>query len=68
MLYERTAISKRKLAVLAKAHQTPIILRPEDEIKDPLRSGISGAERRVFRVAHHFEDAKHPCQDWVCEP
>ena len=35
MLYERTALSKRKLAVIAKAHEKPIILRPEDEIKDP---------------------------------
>ncbi len=35
MLYERTALSKRKLAVIAKAHKKPIILKPEDEIKDP---------------------------------
>lgn len=35
MLYERTALSKRKLAVIAKAHKNPIILKPEDEIKDP---------------------------------
>ena len=35
MLYERTALSKRKLAVIAKAHQKPITLKPEDEIKDP---------------------------------
>jgi len=35
MLYERTALSKRKLAVIAKAHEMPIILKPEDEIKDP---------------------------------
>ena len=35
MLYERTALSKRKLAVIAKAHEKPIILKPEDEIKDP---------------------------------
>ncbi len=35
MLYERTALSKRKLAVIAKVHERPIILRPEDEIKDP---------------------------------
>lgn len=35
MLYERTALSKRKLAVLAKAHEKPIVLKPEDEIKDP---------------------------------
>ena len=35
MLYERTALSKRKLAVIAKAHGKAIKLRPEDEIKDP---------------------------------
>ncbi len=35
MLYERTALSKRKMAVIAKAHEKPIILKPEDEIKDP---------------------------------
>ncbi|MFA4910082.1 MAG: PDDEXK nuclease domain-containing protein [Desulfobacteria bacterium] len=35
MLYERTALSKQKLAVIAKAHESPITLKPEDEIKDP---------------------------------
>jgi len=35
MLYERTALSKRKTAVIAKAHEKPIALKPEDEIKDP---------------------------------
>jgi len=35
MLYERTALSKRKIAVITKAHEKPIILKPEDEIKDP---------------------------------
>jgi predicted nuclease of restriction endonuclease-like (RecB) superfamily len=35
MLYERTALSRRKLAVIAKAHEKPITLKPEDEIKDP---------------------------------
>jgi predicted nuclease of restriction endonuclease-like (RecB) superfamily len=35
MLYERTALSKRKLSVIAKAHEKPVTLRPEDEIKDP---------------------------------
>jgi predicted nuclease of restriction endonuclease-like (RecB) superfamily len=35
LLYERTALSRRKLAVIAKAHKNPIILKPEDEIKDP---------------------------------
>jgi len=35
MLYERTALSKRKLAVIAKAHEKPIVLKPEDENKDP---------------------------------
>ena len=35
MLYERTALSRRKLAVIAKAHEKPILRKPEDEIKDP---------------------------------
>ncbi|HAS17754.1 MAG TPA: DUF1016 domain-containing protein [Nitrospiraceae bacterium] len=35
MLYERTALSKRKLAVIAKAHEKPFAIKPEDEIKDP---------------------------------
>lgn len=35
MLYERTALSRRKQFLLAKAHEHPIIVRPEDEIKDP---------------------------------
>ncbi|MBI3752863.1 MAG: DUF1016 domain-containing protein [Deltaproteobacteria bacterium] len=35
MLYERTALSKRKLSVIARAHEKPILLKPEDEIKDP---------------------------------
>lgn len=35
MLYERTALSKRKMAVIAKAHEKPVVLKPEDEIKDP---------------------------------
>lgn len=35
MLYERTSLSKRKMAVIAKAHEKPITLKPEDEIKDP---------------------------------
>lgn len=35
MLYERTTLSKRKLTVIAKAHEKPLVLKPEDEIKDP---------------------------------
>jgi len=35
MLYERVALSKKKAVVIAKAHEHPIIMRPEDEIKDP---------------------------------
>ncbi len=35
MLYDRTALSKRKSAVIEKAHENQIILKPEDEIKDP---------------------------------
>ena len=33
MLYERTALSKRKELVLAKANKNTIALRPEDEVK-----------------------------------
>jgi len=35
LLYERTPLSKKKKAVLAKAHQKNIVLKPEAEIKDP---------------------------------
>jgi len=34
MLYERTALSKRKQIVLAKANENQVITRPEDEVKD----------------------------------
>ncbi|MFH0983943.1 MAG: PDDEXK nuclease domain-containing protein [Candidatus Omnitrophota bacterium] len=34
MLYERTALSRRKDLVLKKARENPIVSRPEDEIKD----------------------------------
>ncbi len=35
LLYERTALSKRKSAVIARSHEKPMVLKPEDEIKDP---------------------------------
>src|SRR4030066_924207 len=35
MLYDRTALSKRKVSVIEKANKNQIILKPEDEIKDP---------------------------------
>ena len=35
LLYERSRLSKQKRAVIAKAHENKIIVRPEDEIKDP---------------------------------
>jgi predicted nuclease of restriction endonuclease-like (RecB) superfamily len=35
MLYDRTALSKRKVSVIEKAHKDRIALKPEDEIKDP---------------------------------
>jgi predicted nuclease of restriction endonuclease-like (RecB) superfamily len=34
LLYERTALSKRKELVLAKANKNAIVTKPEDEIKD----------------------------------
>jgi len=63
MLYERTALSKRKLAVIAKAHERPIILKPEDEIKDPyvleflnLKDEYSETqlEEALIRYLEHF--------------
>ena len=35
MLYERTALSRHKSAVIAKANKKIITMKPEDEIKDP---------------------------------
>lgn len=35
MLYERTALSKKKLTVISRAHEKPLTIKPEDEIKDP---------------------------------
>jgi len=63
MLYERTALSKRKLSVIAKAHEKPITLRPEDEIKDPyileflgLRDEYSESEleEALIKYLEHF--------------
>ncbi len=63
MLYERTALSRRKMAVIAKAHEKPIILKPEDEIKDPyileflgLRDEYSESqlEDALIRHLEHF--------------
>lgn len=63
MLYERTALSKRKLSVIAKAHEKPITLKPEDEIKDPyileflgLRDEYSESqlEEALIRHLEHF--------------
>ncbi len=34
LLYERTSLSKRKELVLAKANENPILVKPEDEIRD----------------------------------
>lgn len=34
MLYERTSLSKRKELVIKKANESPLVTRPEDEIKD----------------------------------
>lgn len=60
MLYERTALSKRKLAVIEKAHQKPIKLKPEDEIKDPyiLELGIGftfvARQKRITIEGTHY--------------
>lgn len=42
MLYERTTLSKHKLAVMSKAHERPIVLKPENELKDPYILEILG--------------------------
>jgi hypothetical protein len=51
MLYERTALSKRKLAVISKAHEKPFIIKPEDEIKNPYILEFLGMmlERQTFQ-------------------
>ncbi|MBI3592762.1 MAG: DUF1016 domain-containing protein [Nitrospirae bacterium] len=63
MLYERTALSKRKMAVISKAHEKPIMLKPEDEIKDPyileflgLRDEYSESQLEEALIMHleHF--------------
>ena len=63
MLYERTALSKRKLAVIVRAHEKPIALKPEDEIKDPyileflgLKDEYSESELEEALILHleHF--------------
>lgn len=63
MLYERTALSKRKIAVISKAHEKPITLKPEDEIKDPyvleflgLRDEYSESQMEEALIKHleHF--------------
>jgi predicted nuclease of restriction endonuclease-like (RecB) superfamily len=56
MLYERTALSKRKLAVMSKAHEKPIVLKPEDELKDPcsdkkqtiVEYALGGTTNKIF--------------------
>ena len=61
MLYERTALSKRKPAVIQKANSNPIVARPEDEIRDPyvldflgLRDEYSESDLEDALV-HHLE-------------
>lgn len=61
MLYERTALSKRKPAVIQKANSNPVVARPEDEIRDPyvldflgLRDEYSESDLEDALV-HHLE-------------
>ncbi len=61
MLYERTALSKRKESVIEKAHKNPITIKPEDEIKDPyvldflgLKDEYSESELEDALI-HHLE-------------
>ena len=55
MLYERTALSRRKMSVIAKAHEKPITLKPEDEIKDPYILEFLGLkdEYSVYSILKH---------------
>jgi predicted nuclease of restriction endonuclease-like (RecB) superfamily len=62
LLYERTTLSKRKTAVIAKAHENPIIIRPEDEIKDPYVLEFLGLKDEYSEsqleeaLIHHLEE------------
>ena len=61
MLYERTALSKRKTSVIEKAHNNPLIVRPEDEIKDPYVLDFLGIKNEYSEseledaLVHHVE-------------
>ena len=63
LLYDRTALSKRKKAVIAKAQEKSIVPKPEDEIKDPyileflnLKDEYSESELEEALIKHleHF--------------
>ncbi len=62
LLYERTALSKKKPVVLAKAHERPIVVRPEDEIKDPYVLEFLGLKDEYSEsqleeaLIHHLEE------------
>jgi len=59
LLYERTALSKRKEIVLGRALQDPIVVKAEEEIKDPyvldflgLKSDYSESELEDALIRH----------------
>jgi predicted nuclease of restriction endonuclease-like (RecB) superfamily len=62
LLYERTALSKKKTTVIAKAHENPIVIRPEDEIKDPYVLEFPGLKDEYSEsqleeaFIHHLEE------------
>jgi len=62
LLYERIAHSRRKAAVIAKAHTGPIVVRPEDEIKDPYVLEFLGLKDEYSEsqleeaLIHHLEE------------
>ncbi len=62
LLYERVALSKRKTAVIAKAHEKPLVIRPEDEIKDPYVLEFLGLKDEYSEsqledaLIHHLEE------------
>ncbi len=61
MLYERTALSKRKTSVIQKAHANSIVVRPEDEVKDPYVLDFLGLKDEYSEsdledaLIHHLE-------------
>jgi predicted nuclease of restriction endonuclease-like (RecB) superfamily len=62
LLYERTSLSKRKELVLAKANENPIIVKPEDEVRDSYVLDFLGLKNEYSELnlenalIHHLEN------------